>query len=943
MAGGVFVGSVYATMELQTGGFAGDIARAQTQLKGFDQTQAQSARTSQGWATTANKSFTSIGDGLTSLATKLAVVGVAGGALGGVFVKSAADLQQSAKSMEVLTGSTEVANKLFGQLATYANSTPFEFPNIAKGAQVMLGFGVEADKVYGHIQTLGDIAAATGADFESLSLVFGQVNATGKLMGQDALQLINNKVPITTILAKKLGKSVQDVRADMEDGKISAQIFNEALTDVTKKGGFAFKGVDVLAQSFNGRMSTLTDTIMEFGRNLIGVKVDPKFGLQIQKGGIFDQLSNAIPVLIDKLQEITPAMQSAFKWLVDNGQTIIAIIGGFGAALVAAKVGAFATAMANFITPFLVLTKILPAATAAQWGLNTAMAANPVGLIVAAIVALAGALAFLQIKFDIFGKAFRAIEPIVSGVWNALKVIVTGDFKGGIFGFEEDHPVIGALLTLHDVLSTIVGVVKDNLTAAWNSLKTAFDTIATALKPVIDPLVEFAKTHGPTIMKVIGGVGLALLALPLLPIVAAIGAVIAVVVAASAVIRALAAAFNWVVGAIQAVGDWIGGFLYNSFVTIQSVVNTVGAVFTTVFTAIQNVVATVFTAIFGFWTTYLKPVFDAYMYVLNAVWTVTSTIFNAIATIIGTVVSTIVQIIGVVLVGTFNWLKANVLVPLGSFFASIFNGIRSVVTNVVNAVSAVIRTVWTAISNFLRPILQAIGNVVSSVFNGIRNTVSNIMNGVRSIISSIWGGISGTVSSIVNGIRNTVSGAFNGVVNAVRGGMQSAYNTVTGFVGNFLSAGKNIIDGIVRGVSNGAGAVTNKIKEICSGALDAVKNFFGIKSPSRVMAKMGGYLMQGFAGGVDDQSKMMERTMYRASEKAQNAFNPVASLSTQFDYGKIGKAGTQTADANGMSQETNFNGPVTINREVDANRAISILSQRQVFVDKGLVVAPGGI
>lgn len=944
MAGGVFVGSVYATMELQTGGFAGDIARAQTQLKGFDQAQNQSAKASEGWASTANKSFSSIGDGLQSLATKLSIVGLAGGALGGVFVKSAADLQQSAKSMEVLTGSTETANKLFSQLAVYANSTPFEFPNIAKGAQVMLGFGVRAEDVFGHIKTLGDIAAATGADFESLSLVFGQVNATGKLMGQDALQLINNKVPITTILAKKLGKSVQDVRADMEDGKISAQIFNEALTDVTKQGGFAFKGVDVLAQSFNGRMSTLKDTVMEFGRNLIGVKVDDKLGLQIQKGGIFDQLSDAIPRVIEGLQKITPNIQAAFAWLLQQGPTIIAIVAGFGAALVAAKVGAFATAMATAVVQFGVMSGIIKGATAAQWGFNVAMSANPIGAIITGVVALIGVLVFLQVKFDIFGKAIRAITPLVSGLWNAIKLIATGDFQGGIFGLEEDHPVIGALITIHEVLENVYNFVKDNFIAAFNSLKSAFDTIGKALKPFIDPLVEFYKKHAPTINKVLIGIGVAIavLASPILGIIAAFAALIAVVVVVSTVIRVVAKVFEVIVDTVKNVANAIKTYFVDTFTKAKNDVTTTSNVIQSVFGAIGSFIGGVFQNIANFYNTYFKPVFDGIAYVVNAVFTVVSTVFTAIGTIIFTVVSTIVQIIGVVLYGSFMWLMNNVLAPLGAFFATVWNNIVNAVTTAVNAVWGVISTVFGAVWSFVSTVASNIWNAIVQFFTPIVGFVSGIFNSVFSTISSVFNRVWSTVSNIASNIFNTVRNTFNNVTNAMRDGIQGGLNAVTGFVGSFLNAGKNIIDGIVKGVSNGASAVTNKIKEICSGALDAVKNFFGIKSPSRVMAKMGGYLMSGFANGVDDTASLMERSMYKASEMAQDAFNPNVSLTGQYDYRRIANAGYDAFTANGAggNTTTQIYGNINVDKEVDGDRFLTRVGvQREgVLVSKDMAV-----
>lgn len=253
-----------------------------------------------------------------STAAKVAVAAIGASviAVGKTFVQSAADLQQTSKSFEVLTGNVEVANALFAQLATYANTTPFEFPDIAKAGQTLLGFGISSNQVYSDIQMLGDIAAATGANFGSLALVFGQVNATGKLMGQDALQLINNQIPIYNILAKKMGIETGKVKQKVEEGAVTIDIFNSAMRDITKEGGFAFKGVDTLAQSFNGRMATLSDSVLDFGRNLIGVKIDPKLGLVIEEGGLFDRLSDLIPEIADSLDSLTPLFAGMVGGLV---------------------------------------------------------------------------------------------------------------------------------------------------------------------------------------------------------------------------------------------------------------------------------------------------------------------------------------------------------------------------------------------------------------------------------------------------------------------------------------------------------------------------------------------------------------------------------------------------------------------------------------------------
>lgn len=404
--------------------------------KTAEQAQSATAKTSGAFTNFASNSanaFGSIATGIENVAKRVALLAVGSGGLGTVFLKSAADLQQTSKSFEVLIGNADTANKLFAQIKRFADATPFEFPELAKSAQTLLGYGISVNDVFKRLKMLGDISAVTGADLGSLAVVFGQVTGAGRLMGQDALQLVNNHIPITTILTKKLGISAKELRDRIEAGTISTQIFTEALQGITEKGGIAFEGTDQLAKTFNGRMSTLKDTVMEFGRNLIGVKVDPELGFTVQPNGIFDRLSKALPDITASLTKLTPKMTGFVTVILNNGKTVVAVISAIAAAYVGAKIAAI--------------------------GFSIAASINPAGLIAAGVVALIAALTFLQIRFDIFGKAIRFLHPIIRLFSDALKDMWTqfsrlgkliGESLAPMFGFLADHmtavKVIGAIL-----------------------------------------------------------------------------------------------------------------------------------------------------------------------------------------------------------------------------------------------------------------------------------------------------------------------------------------------------------------------------------------------------------------------------------------------------------------------------------------------------------------
>jgi phage-related protein len=85
--------------------------------------------------------------------------------------------------------------------------------------------------------------------------------------------------------------------------------------------------------------------------------------------------------------------------------------------------------------------------------------------------------------------------------------------------------------------------------------------------------------------------------------------------------------------------------------------------------------------------------------------------------------------------------------------------------------------------------------------------------------------------------------------------IDSLVSTVTNSVSQFTSAagkiGQGLIDGVVKALNDGASSVTNTILSIIQSGIDAVKNFFGIHSPSEVAAReIGAPLVAGIVSGL---------------------------------------------------------------------------------------------
>ena len=142
-----------------------------------------------------------------------------------------------------------------------AAKTPFEFSDLAPAAQQLKAFGFEAQNIIPTLTAVGNASAGLGKGAEGLkeiSFVLGQIKATGKLMGQDVMQLSQLGIPVKEILAKNL-KLTADQLADVGRLGIDADTAIKALTDGMNE---RFPDMmDKMSQTFNGMMSSMRDDI----------------------------------------------------------------------------------------------------------------------------------------------------------------------------------------------------------------------------------------------------------------------------------------------------------------------------------------------------------------------------------------------------------------------------------------------------------------------------------------------------------------------------------------------------------------------------------------------------------------------------------------------------------------------------------------------------------
>lgn len=187
--------------------------------------------------------------------------------LGIAAVKSAADMEMMQASFETMLGSASKAKGMLEEMRVFAAKTPFRLPDLANASKTLLGFGVAADKIMPTLKNLGDVAQGNGQRFQQLSLAFAQSQAAGRLMGQDLLQMINAGFNPLQQIAEDTGKTIAQLKEEMEDGAISSEMVAEAFAHATEEGGRFFGGMERASQTLTGLFSTLIDTIGETARS----------------------------------------------------------------------------------------------------------------------------------------------------------------------------------------------------------------------------------------------------------------------------------------------------------------------------------------------------------------------------------------------------------------------------------------------------------------------------------------------------------------------------------------------------------------------------------------------------------------------------------------------------------------------------------------------------
>ena len=247
---------------------------------------------------------------------------------------------------------------------------------------------------------------------------------------------------------------------------------------------------------------------------------------------------------------------------------------------------------------------------------------------------------------------------------------------------------------------------------------------------------------------------------------------------------------------------------------------------------------------------------------------------------------------------------------LGQLALGLIQAIPTLVANIPQIISAIVDVI-TAFNwlNLGKTIITGLGNGIKSMVGFAKNAGTSIFNGIKSTIQNLPGTLANLGKSAIYSLSSTISGLASSARTAALKIASSIESALLSLPSKMLSIGKNIVQGLWNGISDMTGWIIDKIQGFGSSVLDGIKDFFGIKSPSRLMRdEVGKYLAQGVGVGfelnmpTDDMIKSADAAVQRmrkatasvtgASSKSSRTVggmknNPVDNPREEIDYDRL--------------------------------------------------------
>lgn len=251
-------------------------------------------------------------------------------------------------------------------------------------------------------------------------------------------------------------------------------------------------------------------------------------------------------------------------------------------------------------------------------------------------------------------------------------------------------------------------------------------------------------------------------------------------------------------------------------------------------------------------------------------------IITAIPQLIAMLPQIIQAIVSFIVTGVPMLLDAAV-----QLFNGIIQAMPTIITQVVAVLPTLIDAIINAVLNSIPLIIDAGIKLITSLVENLPAIITAVVGAIPKIITSLIGAILNNIPLLISaGIKLITSligalpqiiGTIVGAIPQIIGGIIGA---IVGAVPQLARAGLQLIQGLWRGISDAAGWLMGKIGGFVNQVMGGIKDFFGIKSPSRRMQlEVGRQLPPGIGDGVEDEEDAALKPIEAMNKKIMASAN----------------------------------------------------------------------
>ena len=726
------------------------------------------------------------------------------------FGDSASDATRYADVLATTQAKSNTTVGMLGEAFTYVSSLAgtysYSLEDVSTALGVMANAGVKGSmagtSLSSVITRLGTNTSGARDAIEELGVQFYNTDGTARPLGDVLVDLCDATANMTTEQKASLASTVAG--AEAQKGLLA--ILNQgssAYTDLNQKlkesSGNADEMANTLESGLGGAMRSLSSAWEGFK-----IKLAQKF--EVPLSDLIHKLADfitgsAIPALDNFVSAITPVVEALInfgKWM-QEGSAGAELLKGVIVAVTAAFTAWQTIAAAQAL--WTKLTSGIQNAKTAFTALNAAMAANPIGVVIAVITALVAAFVYLWNTSEGFRNFWiGAWEAIKSAFNTAVEAVSTG-IQNFITWFQD------FIASIEQFIADLKQGIQDKLDEIHQAWDDAWNTIQTTVEGIFSAISE-------TVSNFVDGVQ---------------------------------AFFQGLYEGVQAAWDTICNVVQVAILFVQELLNAAveilmipwnfiwenfGEALTSAWEgfkqgisdaldAISSTIQDVWNAIVEFLTPLLEAIADVFTRTWENIREMVTTVVNTVSDVIQTVWNAIVEFLTPILQGIYDtfvttWNAVQntvqtVVTAIQTFLQTAWNTITSLIQTAMNTIHNVIQTVWNTIKTVIQTVMTAIQNVLTSIWNTIKSIVQSVLNTIQSIVSSVWNTVKSVTTSVWNGISSTISSVINTVKNVISSGLNAAHSTVS----NVFNSIRNTISNIMNGAAN-----------VVSGAINKIKGFF---------------------------------------------------------------------------------------------------------------------